>query len=131
MLSKALSGFANEQNKLIFGNADNGDSQALEFSSKDIRRHLARQEERNGQLLLVRFSLLQHALDFDLRWFCRACRHEPGAKDEAACRVHKRDQVEITVCFGSDGRVIHLECNLGLVRLKLVWVKHAMDPCVD
>jgi hypothetical protein len=59
VLSKALSGFTDEEQKLIFWNAHYGDALSFSLGSKKVRGLFARYEERLGQLSLVRLPLVQ------------------------------------------------------------------------
>ena len=59
MLSKAHSGFTDEEQKLIFWNAHYGNALSFSLDRKKAGGLFAGYEKRLGQLLLVRLPLLQ------------------------------------------------------------------------
>ena len=122
-LSKALSGFTDEHQKLIFRYANYDDTLPFGFASKDVHGHLAWNEERLWQLLFVRLSFLQQAFGFHSCRFGRARWNQPRTQNEAACRIHERYQVEVTVCCCRDWSIVESENNPGFVDVKLAWMK--------
>jgi len=72
MLSEPLSGFAYEEQELIFWHLNDSDSLALRFSLQMLRRLMLGNKEGPWQLVLVCLALLQHSLGFHSCQFNRA-----------------------------------------------------------
>ena len=81
-------------------------------------------EERFGQLLPMCLPFFQQTFGLHLRWLRRIYRDERRAQDEATCRIHERDEVEVAVGLRADRRIVQLECDPSFVDLKLIRMEH-------
>jgi hypothetical protein len=71
----------------------------------------------------VSFTVLEQLLGVEYCKLSFIGGNSNSTQYEAACRVHKGDQVKITVCGGGYWRIIQLEHNPSFVDLELVRVE--------
>jgi hypothetical protein len=123
VLLERLASLADKHKQLNLRHTDDSNPLALCFRWQNAIELTGWNEERFGQLMLMRLCFLEQLPNRYLRWLRLSGWGERIAQDEAARGIHERDAIELTFQFSANRQLVQLERKPGFVDLELLRMK--------